>query len=127
MPVQNVLNEKEASAITDRHIALWNEANASLHSALISSLYAPEIEMIDSYFKAAGHDGIRNAIAGFRANRPGSQFTKAKPIDYHHNIIRLYWYNGPKDQPDAGSGMDLFVVEEGKVVKLYVFVDPPKN
>jgi hypothetical protein len=89
----------------------------------MADVYAENIEMVDSHFIAVGHQEINGFVNGLQKKDPTSKFTHSKAVDVNHNIARLYWQHGSPEQPDAVTGMDLFVFENGKAVKLYVFVD----
>jgi hypothetical protein len=82
--------------------------------------------MVDSHFIAVGHKEINGFVDGLQQKSPNSKFSHIKAIEVNHNIARLYWQNGTPEKPDAVTGMDLFVFEKGKAVKLYVFVDGKK-
>ncbi|WP_116788764.1 VOC family protein [Flavobacterium psychrotrophum] len=109
-------------ALVEKHFALWNEKNAVKRLALMQEIYAPDIEMTDRNFVANGNNEINTFIVGLQQKNPDAGFA-VKSVTAHHNIVRLYWENGPKANPAAVTGMDLFVIENGKVQKLYVFVD----
>jgi hypothetical protein len=92
----------------------------------MAKIYADNIEMVDSHFIAVGHKEINGFVDGLQQKSPNSKFSHIKAIEVNHNIARLYWQNGTPEKPDAVTGMDLFVFEKGKAVKLYVFVDGKK-
>lgn len=120
---KTVLNEVDAKFITENHLALWNERDATKRPEIIGKIYSADIEMIDRHFTAAGHKQVEGFVIGLQTKSPESRFSPTRPIEYHHNIIRMFWQSGPPSKPNAATGMDLFVIENGKVEKLYVFVD----
>ena len=81
--------------------------------------------MVDRHFIAQGIDDISKFIVELQTKNPEFKFT-AKSVETNHNIVRLYWQFGSKEKTAVVSGMDLFVIENGKVQKLYVFVDQKK-
>jgi catechol 2,3-dioxygenase-like lactoylglutathione lyase family enzyme len=120
------LAENEIKSLVEGHLAIWNERDFKKREALMSKIYADDIEMVDSNFIAVGHKEINGFVDGLQQKSPYSKFSHLKAIDVNHNIARLYWQNGTPEKPDAVTGMDLFVFENGKAVKLYVFVDGKK-
>ncbi|MCA6067877.1 VOC family protein [Chryseobacterium sp. RG1] len=117
------LSETEIKSLVEGHLAIWNERDLKKREALMSKIYAGDIEMVDSHFVAVGYKEINGFVDGLQQKSPNSRFSHIKAIDVNHNIARLYWQNGTPEKPDAVTGMDLFVFENGKAVKLYVFVD----
>ena len=120
------LSENEIKSLVEGHLAIWNERDLKKREALMSKIYADNIEMVDSHFIAVGHKEINGFVDGLQQKSPNSKFSHIKAIEVNHNIARLYWQNGTPEKPDAVTGMDLFVFEKGKAVKLYVFVDGKK-
>lgn len=110
-------------AVVERHIQIWNEKDAAKRTALMNEAYASDIEMVDRHFIANGHTEITGFVEGLQSKNPDAQFTHVKPIESHHNIARLFWQFSTQENPAITTGMDLFVIENGKVQKLYVFVN----
>jgi catechol 2,3-dioxygenase-like lactoylglutathione lyase family enzyme len=120
------LTEAQIRSLVETHLAIWNESDLKKREALMKKVYADNIEMVDSHFIAKGFKEINGFVEDLQKKAPGSKFTHIKAIDVNHNIARLFWQNGTPEKPDAVTGMDLFVFENGKAVKLYVFVDSKK-
>ena len=120
------LSENEIKSLVEGHLAIWNERDLKKREVLMAKIYADAIEMVDSHFIAVGHKEINGFVDGLQQKNPNARFSHLKAIDVNHNIARLYWQNGTPEKPDAVTGMDLFVFENGKAVKLYVFVDSKK-
>lgn len=110
------------TAIVETHLKIWNEKDESKRKALLNQIYASDVEMVDRHFIANGIDDISKFIVELQTKNPDFKFT-SKSVETNHNIVRLYWQFGSKAKPAVVSGMDLFVIENGKVQKLYVFVE----
>lgn len=121
-----VLSESEIKSLVDSHLSIWNEIDIKKREALMKKVYDENVEMVDSHFVANGFKEINGFIDGLQQKNKKARFSHIKAIDVNHNIARLYWQHGSAEKPDAVTGMDLFVFENGKVVKLYVFVDIKK-
>lgn len=117
------MSESEIRSLVEAHLSIWNERDVKKRNELMKKVYADGIEMIDSNFVATGYGEINGFVDGLQQKNPTARFSHVKAIDVNHNVARLYWQNGPSEKPDAVTGMDLFVFENGKAVKLYVFVD----
>ncbi|TDQ08225.1 VOC family protein [Pedobacter metabolipauper] len=123
---QKPLSEAEIRSLVETHLAIWNENDLKKREALMKKVYAENIEMVDGHFIAKGFTEINGFVEDLQKKAPVSKFTHTKVIDVNHNIARLFWQNGTPEKPDGVTGMDLFVFENGKAVKLYVFVDTKK-
>lgn len=116
----------QVQAIIEKHLILWNEQDKSKRKKIMTEIYAPDIEMVDRHFVAKGREQVDSFITGLQKKSPDFRFSHSKPIDTHHNIARMYWQVGNAAHPAAVNGMDFFVLENGKVKKLYVFVEGDK-
>ncbi|WP_431241447.1 hypothetical protein ACQ9BO_15285 [Flavobacterium sp. P21] len=117
-----IADTKKYNTIVERHFEIWNGTDQKKRFADMNDIYSSSIEMVDSHFIAVGNDEINKFIVDLQQKNPSFKFT-VKSVEINNNIIRVYWKNGPKSKPAAVTGMDLFVIENGKVQKLYVFVD----
>ena len=116
------LPSTEIQTLIKQHLLIWNEKNQAKRDTLMNQVYAQNIEMIDRHFVATGYHEINGFVNNLQQKNPDYRFRTIK-LDTHHNIARLYWKVGSKAKPNAVSGMDLFVIQNGKIQQLYVFVD----
>lgn len=119
------LDAEKNKLLVKSHFELWNETDSAKRTKILNEIYAHDIEMVDRNFIADGNGEINTFIAELQKKNPTGKFS-VKSLETNHNIIRVYWQNGSVSKPDAVTGMDLFVIENGKVEKLYVFVDNRK-
>lgn len=115
-------DSKKNTLIVENHLKIWNERDEAKRKVLLNQVYAADVEMVDRHFIAEGFEDISKFIVELQTKNPDFRFS-AKSIETNHNIVRLYWQFGSKAKPSVVSGMDLFVIENNKVQKLYVFVD----
>lgn len=115
-------DSKKNTLIVGNHLKIWNERDEAKRKVLLNQVYAADVEMVDRHFIAEGFEDISKFIVELQTKNPDFRFS-AKSIETNHNIVRLYWQFGSKAKPSVVSGMDLFVIENNKVQKLYVFVD----
>jgi catechol 2,3-dioxygenase-like lactoylglutathione lyase family enzyme len=116
------LSAEQTKLLVEKHFVIWNETDQARRTAALNAIYADDIEMTDRNFIAVGHNQVNQFVIGLQKKYPGFKFT-VKSVEAHHNLIRVYWEHGAKNKPATVTGMDLFVIENGKVQKLYVFVD----
>lgn len=70
---------------------------------------------------------MNDFIKDLQKKHPDFDFSLAQPIESHNNIARLFWQFGPENKPDTITGQDIFVIENGKIKSLYIFIDGLKN
>jgi catechol 2,3-dioxygenase-like lactoylglutathione lyase family enzyme len=121
--ITKALTDDEVKTLVENHLKLWNEQDDAQRKTILDAIYSPDVEMIDRHFIASGHAEVDSFIKALHSKDPDFRFSHIRPIETHHNIARLYWSVGNTTKPNAVTGMDLFVIENGKVQKLYVFVD----
>ena len=117
------MENNSALSVIEKHLQIWNEKDLSIRNKIITAAYASNIEMVDRHFIATGAAEINNFVNGLQQKNPNARFTSRKPADTHHDVARLFWQFGEAGKAPLTTGMDLFVIENGKVQKLYVFVD----
>lgn len=113
---------EKKKALIEKHFEIWNERDQLKRAALLNKVYAADIEMTDRHFISIGTDEINKFVTELQKKNKDFRFT-IKSFETHHNVVRVYWQFGTKSKPAAGTGMDLFIIENGRVQKLYVFVD----
>ena len=120
------LTQAEANALAIRHLGIWSQQDEAKRNVLLLQTYASDMEMVEPSLVLSGFGKLNEFLNSLLHENPGFTFTLAKPVVAHHNLVCLYWHFGPASNSKAATGTDLFVVENGKVQKLYVFVDEPQ-
>jgi hypothetical protein len=117
------MDAQSMNTLQQTHTAIWNEKDRTTRDALIQTIYADAINMYDKDFILTGTAAVSDFIDKLFAGDANFTFTAAKPLESTQNGARLYWdiHTGP--QPNVLTGMDFFVLENGKVAHLFVFMD----
>jgi catechol 2,3-dioxygenase-like lactoylglutathione lyase family enzyme len=113
----------ETLALVHKHQAIFSETDATKRTRLMEEAYADDIEIIDPHAVLTGRAEVNKFIAGLQQKSPGGTFSQARPIEAHHNVAELHWQFGPAAQPAQVTGLDMLVLANGKVQRMYVFVD----
>lgn len=102
------------------HLAVWKEKNREKRDQLMATIYAQQIKMYDKDFILQGTKEISEFIDKLQRD-PEFDFKAAKPMEAVQNGLRLFW----NIQTGQGllKGMDFFILEEGKVLQLYAFME----
>jgi SnoaL-like domain len=116
------------TALAQRYIDSWNEADGQARRALLDELYTPDARYTDPLVDARGRDQIDATIGGAQQQFTGLVFSLGGPVDSHHEIARFQWHLGaPGSAEPAVVGFDVVVAQDGRLHRVYGFLDkvPP--
>jgi catechol 2,3-dioxygenase-like lactoylglutathione lyase family enzyme len=121
------VDSKGIRKLLETHLGAFMEKDAVKRSAMIAGIYAPEVKVIDPHAVFSGQEKLNSFIGNLLARYPKNIFKLAKPIESHHNIARLFWKFGPPSDPSQITGQDVFIIADGKIQELFVFLDVVKK
>ncbi len=104
---------------------VFSERDPALRLCAIRELYTSDALLTepDGVFK--GEVAISDAVTRMLSNLPQTfSFTPLGVAIGHHGVGRLLWKGGPPDGPPAVTGMDVAHFREGRIERLFVFLDP---
>jgi hypothetical protein len=101
-------------------LAGWNERDRSKRDRMLSEIYAADIQMYDPDIILNGITEISDFIDKVQTY-PAFDFKAAGPMEHTQNGARLFWTIQTKQ--GTLKGMDFFILENGKVAHLYVFIE----
>ena len=122
--------ENSARLLEDSLLVIWNDRNAERRLQAMEHVYAADIAFYES------NEG--QAIKGYRAiNDVISKLQKQWPLEFEFQIIgsarvnqqvqQISWNLGiPGDNP-AATGMDVAIIEDGKIQSLHLFLNAPQS
>jgi SnoaL-like domain len=103
---------------------VFNERNAQRRLAALGELYAKDAIFYDPEAVATGPEAISGAVETLLRNLPPDfVFTAAGPAVGHNGAARLFWRVGRPNGPVVITGTDVAHIENGRIKRLYVFVD----
>ena len=105
---------------------VFDEADPAKRAAAIASLYVQEPVSFDPHGETTGRDALSLSVGRLHARFPQSRFTQLSEPEVHHNVGRISWGHGTPGVPSTTTGLDVVVVENGRIAKLYTFLDPHK-
>ncbi len=107
---------------------VFSERDASKRAAAVAELFVAEPVMYEPENVVIGRTAISD-VAGKLLEQFGPTFTflASAPAVGHHGMGSLRWQAGPKDGPVTVTGTDVAEVENGKISRLWVLLDPPTN
>jgi catechol 2,3-dioxygenase-like lactoylglutathione lyase family enzyme len=121
------MNAADIDILITRHLLIWNEKNTVERIQDIQNVYNYNVNVAVPGLEFSGYEKLNGFIDGLHTKNAGYVFTHQRPIESHHNLARLFWSFGPPSQPNATTGMDVFIIENGRIQALYVFLDDPNK
>jgi hypothetical protein len=105
---------------------VFNERDANKRIAAIQQLFSTEPTMYEPEGVVTGHAAI-SGVAGALLEQFGPDFSfVAQGVAVgHHGMAYLRWHAGPMEGPVVVTGADVAEVVDGKIVRLWVLLDPP--
>lgn len=105
---------------------VFNERDADKRIAAIQHLFSAEPTMYEPEGVVTGQAAIAD-VAGALLEQFGPDFSfVAQGVAVgHHGMACLRWQAGPKEGPVVVTGADVAEVVDGKIVRLWVLLDPP--
>jgi hypothetical protein len=112
------------TAVAERYIDTWNEADPSARRRAIEELWAEDGRYVDPLAVAEGRTAIDATIGAVRAQFPGFVFRLAGPVDGHHDQARFTWELGQPGAEPLVVGFDVAVLDEkGRLQTVLGFLD----
>jgi hypothetical protein len=105
---------------------VFGERDPAKRAATIQALYSPDIVFSDPHGRQVGHRALEQAVATLQARLPDHVFTEIGGPDMLQDSGRLAWAFGPPEDPRRITGLDVIVVEAGRIAALYTFLDAPQ-
>ncbi|MBB5711833.1 nuclear transport factor 2 family protein [Sphingomonas xinjiangensis] len=105
---------------------VWNERDGARRLSALKELYAPDAVLNEPDDVAQGIEAISGRVEGLqRLLGEGVLLEYVGPVLHHHEVAVARWRAGSQTEPLA-TGMDVVRLREGRVVEMYVFIDPPE-
>lgn len=112
-------------SVTERYIAIWNEADAAKRRDLISWTFAEDAAYLDPMLSGEGHTGIEAMFDGVQAQLPGAQVSLVGEPDAHHDWVRFGWkLELPGESESLVEGIDIGLIgPDGRFERIIGFLD----
>ena len=105
---------------------VFNERDAARRDAVIAELFVADPVMYEPTGVVQGRSNISDVAGKLLAHfGPDFSFVPDGPAVGHHGLAVLRWHAGPKDGPIAVTGADAAEIEAGRIVRLWVLLNPP--
>jgi ketosteroid isomerase-like protein len=112
--------------LKDSLLLIWNNRNAAERLAIMEKIYAPDITFFedDNAQPFIGFEPINNLIEKLQQSWPADfEFILTEAPKSNHNIQHISWHLGITGQEPAATGMDVAIIEGGKIKSLYLLLN----
>jgi hypothetical protein len=103
---------------------VFGERDPAQRKTTIEAIFDRDCLFSDPRGRHVGHRGLEDAIVALQAQFPDHIFSQIGSVDALHDCGRLAWAFGPAHEPRQITGLDVAVVNVGRISALYTFLDP---
>jgi len=102
---------------------IFIELDPVRRAALLAESYTEDCLWIHPGGRVVGRDGINEAASEIRRHFPEYRYTVTNEIQTMHNVATCRWGSGMPGQPFHYTGTDFLEERDGRVSRLYTFID----
>jgi ketosteroid isomerase-like protein len=103
---------------------VFGEGDAARRRAAVDDFYADDCVVYTPDGAFVGRDAVDKFAGDLRATHPHFVYTHRGEPQVLQNAGILAWGSGPKGEQSEYTGLDVLLVRDGKIVALYVFLNP---
>jgi hypothetical protein len=103
---------------------VFGEGDAARRREAIDELYTDDCILYVPPGVFVGRDALDKFAGDLRATHPQFVYTPHGAAQVLHDAGILAWGSGPKGEAPDYTGLDLIIVSDGRIAKLYVFLNP---
>jgi len=118
----STLAKADLELLETEQMQVWNNTNPDDRQKQMTEIYQENLIFSDHDGGVSGLEALNSRITMLQQKNVNFKFRPIK-IDNIGNRIRLYWNYGPANNPKLISGMDLIILENGKIKSLDAFLD----
>jgi hypothetical protein len=104
---------------------VFGERDRARRARSIEAIFDLGCVFSDPRGRHVGHPELEDAIAALHAQFPDHVFSQIGGVDLLHDSGRIAWAFGPPHDPHRITGLDVIVVNAGRISALYTFLDSP--
>jgi hypothetical protein len=112
----------DTETLVEATLRVFNERDPDTRLQIMGEVYADDIVFTDIEGTLRGHEAISEKVQGLLDSAPGFVFTPAGPATVLGDLIHAPWGFGPPDGEPVVRGVDVSLVADGKVVRLYTLL-----
>jgi hypothetical protein len=106
---------------------VFSEPDVARRMTALKELWAENGVLVENEQVVTGWDAVSGGVGALlKMLPPGATFEAEGPAAGHHGLGRLRWRAvDSSGKPLGVTGADIAFVEDGRIAKLYVILDPP--
>jgi hypothetical protein len=106
---------------------VFSEPDVARRLTALKELWAENGVLLENEQVVTGWDAVSGSVGALlKMLPPGATFEAEGPAAGHHGLGRLRWRAvDSSGKPLGVAGTDIAFVEDGRIAKLYVILDPP--
>jgi hypothetical protein len=112
-----------AQLLERMHQEVFNEQDPQRRAAAIAEVFTEDVVFTDPERTVTGRDDLTAAVTGLLAQSPGFVFTPAGPFRGVGELGMLPWQLGPAGGQPVVGGLDVVLVAESRIARLYTVLD----
>jgi SnoaL-like domain len=114
-----------AQLMTASLFEVFGERDPAQRRAAMRRTFAADVIFHDPEGTVTGHEALEGRIKARYAGAPPSwAFQAAAPAAEVAELGRVTWTFGPPAGPEAVRGMDIGIIEDGRIAAMYTIVEP---
>jgi SnoaL-like protein len=103
---------------------VFGERDPVQRTTAIEAIFDRDGVFSDPRGRHVGHRALEDAVVTLQAQFPDHVFSQIGNVDALQDSGRLAWAFGPPHEPRRITGLDVAIVNAGRISALYTFVDP---
>jgi hypothetical protein len=122
--------ENSAKLLEDSLLVIWNDRDAARRLAAMKEVYAADMVFYESNDGPAitGYQAVNDLVDKLQAQWPLEfRFELNRPSQVNHQVQHISWTLGIPGEPPVATGMDIAIIEDGKIKSLHLFLDAPNK
>jgi hypothetical protein len=100
-------------------LEVFNERDDERRRAAIARIYAADVAFSDPDEVVTGREALDAKAKGLLEESPTFVFSPAGAVLVNHDLGYLAWNLGPEGEPPVVRGIDIALVENGLIARLY--------
>ena len=105
---------------------VFDQSDPVKRQAAIAELYVESPTFMDPHGDVSSREALNAAVTALHDRFPTARFSIISGPDLLRTAGRLAWSLGVPGEPPVSTGLDVAVVEDGRIARLYTFLDPRK-
>jgi len=103
---------------------VFGERDSVRRTTTIEAIFDRDCVFSDPRGRRVGHRELEDAVVALQDQFSDHMFTQIGSVDALQDSGRLAWAFGPPNPPRPITGLDVAVVNAGRISALYTFLDP---